>query len=56
MPWIETECDEELVSFVKSFEKESKPVIQELLKAYSNKEIHIFSSREESEHYLGTLS
>ena len=58
MPWIEQsdEADEEFLSWVKDYYTESRPVVMGLLKKYSNKEIMIFTSRDEANEYLKYLS
>lgn len=52
MPWVESEPDEEFVEFVKKFQVETKPVIEEILDRYPEKEIVIFKSREEAAAWL----
>ena len=49
MPWIETECDEEFMEFIKDFNKSSKPKILDLLNKYNGKNIFIFTSREQAD-------
>ena len=52
MPWVETGDDEAFIAFVKSFDAETKPIVEELLTKYSHKKIITFHNREESEIYL----
>ena len=52
MPWVETEEDEEFINFIKSFDQLQRPKILELLEKYSDKNIVIFTSREQSEDFL----
>ena len=52
MPWIETEEDEEFIEFIKSYNEQQKPKVLELLKKYSDKNIVIFKSREQSDAFL----
>ena len=52
MPWIEVEEDENFTEFVKAFEKDTRPQILTLLDKYSERNIIIFKSREESDAYL----
>lgn len=52
MPWIETEDDPELIDFVKAFTTDSRPKILTLLEQYAEKEITVFSSREDADRYL----
>lgn len=55
MPWFETDSvDEEFISFIENFQKESRPNILDLLKKYSNKDIIVFHSRKESQEYLNS--
>ena len=54
MPWVETEADEEFISFVKNFAVETKPKIQHVLSTLPDKNIIIFHSRKEAEDYLQT--
>jgi len=56
MPWFETDAvDEEFISFIENFNNESRPQIMELLEKYSDKDIIVFHSREESEQFLCNL-
>ncbi|MBQ9975550.1 MAG: adenylate kinase, partial [Clostridia bacterium] len=56
MPWIENDnTDEEFISFVNSYNLESRPKVISLLEKYSTKNIIIFKSRTESEEYLSLL-
>lgn len=53
MPWIEQDFDEEFRQFIIDFPEIRLPRIYQLLQQYGEgKEIHIFHSREEAEHYL----
>ncbi len=54
MPWIEAEDEEdgEFLEFIRSYNTESRPVVLELLKKYSDKKVHIFKNRSEAEAYL----
>ena len=52
MPWIETEEDLEFIGFIKSFAKEQRPIIMNLLEKYSDKHIIIFNSRAEASEYI----
>lgn len=54
MPWVESEPDEEFLRFVENFTSESKPLIQDVLEQYKDKNIIVFHTREESEHFLLT--
>ena len=56
MPWIETEPDLEFIEFVKKYNEESRPKVIDLLEKYKDKEIIIFTSRDEADEYLRRLS
>ena len=53
MPWIETEEDAEFIGFIKRFQEEQRPQIMKLLEKYSDKNIVIFTGREEADAFLG---
>ena len=55
MPWIEDEVDEDLIEFVKNYEKEDRPEVLNLLSKYKEKDIHIFHTRKEANAYLESL-
>lgn len=55
MPWIETEDDEEFMSFIRNYNTESKPKILELFNKYSEKDIIIFKSRKEADDYINKV-
>lgn len=58
MPWIETSensNNEEFISFIKNYNSDSRPKVLELLQKYSDRNIVVFHSREESELYLNNL-
>ena len=52
MPLIETEEDAEFVEFIKSYNEQQKPKVLELLGKYSDKNIVIFTSREQADAFL----
>ena len=52
MPWIETEEDEEFIEFIKNYNEQQKPKVLELLEKYRDKNIIIFTSREQSDAFL----
>ena len=52
MPWIETEEDAEFIEFIKNYNEQQKPKVIELIKKYSDKNIIIFKSREQSDAFL----
>ena len=55
MPWVETEEDEEFLSFIKEYARESRPQVLELLEKYADKHIYIFRSRKDADAYLQTV-
>ena len=55
MPWVEDEVDEDLIEFVKNYEKEDRPEVLNLLSKYKEKDIHIFRSRLDATRYLESL-
>ena len=55
MPWVEEGEDSEFISFIKSYKKESRPKVINLLRQYSEKNIIIFKSRSEADSYLNNL-
>ena len=55
MPWVENEDDAEFIDFIKNYEHQSRPRVMELLRKYSDKEVHIFTSREEADGFLSAL-
>ena len=56
IPWAESDnTDEEFISFISSYNTESRPEVISLLEKYSSKNIIVFHSRAESEEYLSLL-
>ena len=55
LPWSETEPDEEFLAYVRAFPTESRPVVTELLARFPEKEIHIFTHREQADTFLSLL-
>lgn len=57
MPWVESpdEIDAEFVNKVLSYNTVDRPVVLERIEKYSDREIHIFSTRAEAEEFLGGL-
>lgn len=55
IPWVEDEVDEDLIEFVRNYEKEDRPEILELLSKYKEKDIHIFRNRKDAKIYLESL-
>ena len=58
IPWVEAkdDRDEEFINFIKAFREESRPRILSLIRQYSDKEIHVFASRDEAKAYLNSLN
>lgn len=56
MPWVEEETDEEFIAVVRSFGTVKRPDVLRLLEQYSDRNIIIFKSREESDRYLERLA
>ena len=53
LPWVEEELDEEFRQWILDFPATQLPNIYELLEKYRDgKEIHIFHSRDDADHYL----
>ena len=52
MPWIESEEDAEFIEFIKSYSKNVRPKVLELLQKYSDKSIFIFKNRGEADEFL----
>jgi len=56
MPWVEEGLDDEFRERIEKFSIEQFPTVYHLLEQYKEgKDIIIFKSREEAEHYLETL-
>lgn len=56
MPWIETEFDEEFKQWIQDFPTQQLPSIYALLEKYSDKQIHIFKTRQEANDYLSSIN
>lgn len=52
MPWIETEQDEEFLDYVRIFNAENRPEMEQLLQQAKDKEIIVFHTREEASSFL----
>lgn len=52
MPWVEMEEDEEFMEYIKNFERDRKPEIEDMLGRVEGKEVHVFTSREMAEEYF----
>ncbi len=57
MPWVEAEDEEdaEFLSFIRSYNEESRPVVLELLKKYTDKAIYVFENRSEANAFLESV-
>ncbi len=55
MPWVEYEEDAEFIEFIKNYNSQSRPEIMELLGKYSEKDVHIFKSRNEADEFLNQI-
>ena len=52
MPWIEEEFDPEFKAWIENFKRDEMPQVYSRLEKYKNKDITVFSSREEADEYL----
>ena len=52
IPWTETEEDAEFIDFIKSYNEQQRPRVFELFEKYKDKNIVIFTSREQAEEFL----
>ena len=52
IPWTENRLDPELVELVQSYARDNRPVIYDLLEAYPDKQVFVFHSRSEANHWL----
>ena len=52
MPWIETEEDAEFMEFIKNYNQNQRPHVLSLLGKYGNKNIFIFTSRDEADTFI----
>lgn len=56
MPWVEpNQYDEEFIAFIKNYNVQSRPQVMRLLNKYSYKNILIFKSRKEANHFLSEI-
>ncbi len=55
LPWIENSLDEDFRAWIEAFPKTSLPKIYALLSEHSDKEIHIFKSREDADLFLKSI-
>lgn len=52
MPWIETEEDAEFIEFIKNYNEQQKPKVLELFEQYKDKNIIVFTNREQANAFL----
>ena len=52
IPWVENELDSEFVELVKRYNGDQRPKVLALLAKYDNKNIIIFTSREQADGFL----
>ena len=55
MPWIETEDDEEFLTFVREYNEKSRPDVLALLEKYRAKQIFVFCNRDEADEFLNRI-
>ena len=55
IPWVSHEDDLNFIEFIKNYNTNNKPIVLDLLKKYSNKNIYVFYNRDESEKFLNLL-
>ena len=57
LPWTEPEdeSDPEFLAFIAGFREEQRPVILTLLEQYADRQVHIFTSREQADAFLHEL-
>ena len=52
IPWTEQTLDPELMELVRTYKERNNPVLHELFRRYPDKEVRIFSTREEADRWL----
>lgn len=55
IPWTEQALDPELVELVRTYKERNNPVLSELFRRYSDKNIHIFRTRAEADRWLKSV-
>lgn len=55
IPWVSHEDDLDFIEFIKNYNTNNKPIVLDLLKKYSNKNIYVFSNRDEADKFLNLL-
>lgn len=56
MPWTDTVTDPSLVQEVRKYRTENRPVVMALIEKYTDKDIHVFSTRDEAAVWLDHYS
>jgi len=57
LPWTEPiDVDDEFLEFVRSYNEQSRPTVLELLQAYNDKNILVFTSRGEVDEFLTRIN
>ncbi len=58
MPWVEEPEyeDKEFLTFIRSYNEESRPKVLTLLEKYADKNVYIFRGREEASEYFAQLA
>lgn len=56
IPWVEKSEDREFTQFIKDFTQNSRPKIIELLKKYADRDVHVFTSREQTDGFLQSIA
>lgn len=55
IPWTEQTLDPELMVLVRTYKERNNPVLHELFRRYPDKDVRIFSTREEADRWLKTI-
>lgn len=55
MPWVELTEDTEFLDFVRKYREESRPKVLSLIEKYSDKNVIVFKTREESDFFLENI-
>ena len=55
MPWTESTLDPELVAMVQNYARDSRPALLSLFQKYPEKQVIIFTSRDEADRWLSQL-
>lgn len=57
MPWVEQQDEEDadFIQFIKNYNSQNRPTVLALLKQHSDKQIHIFKTRNEANDFLNHM-